>query len=90
MSRQNRKVKRHVVLEFPPPGKDEALYMRALENSDRLHLQREAMRPLDPPLTRVTLGAYLLAVWNLFLTAFTHPTKTTEISLRTGRVVRHF
>lgn len=39
---------------------------------------------------RITLSAYLRAMWSLLWSAFLYPTRTTEIDLTTGRVVRHF
>jgi hypothetical protein len=43
-----------------------------------------------PTVVRVGLVAYARSMWNLFWSALIHPTKTTEIDLMTGRVVRHF
>ena len=44
----------------------------------------------EPVVTRIGLVAYLLAMWNLLWSAIRHPTKTTEIDLMTGQIVRHF
>ena len=43
-----------------------------------------------PEVVRIGFIPYLRAMLNLVWSAFRHPTKTTEIDLMTGRIVRHF
>jgi hypothetical protein len=55
-----------------------------------VHAGTQPAATATPTVIRVGFVPYLRAMWNIFWSSFRHPTKTTEIDLKTGRVVRHF